>query len=38
MNKAKIMILGTFHFKTEESTNIIKIQDDTRQNELKEII
>ncbi|WP_346846879.1 DUF5694 domain-containing protein [uncultured Clostridium sp.] len=38
MNKAKIMILGTFHFKTEESTSIIKIQDDKRQNELKEII
>lgn len=38
MKRAKIMILGTFHFKTEESTNVIKIQDEKRQNELKEII
>lgn len=38
MNKPKIMILGTFHFNSEESTNIIKIQNENRQNQLKEII
>jgi hypothetical protein len=38
MNKPKIMILGTFHFKSEDSTDIIKIQNESRQNELAEII
>lgn len=38
MNKPKIMILGTFHFGSEESTDIIKIQNESRQNELEEII
>ncbi|MGH4122676.1 MAG: DUF5694 domain-containing protein [Clostridium sp.] len=37
MNKPKIMILGTFHFGTEEGTKIIKIQNENRQNELEEI-
>lgn len=38
MNKPKIMILGTFHFRMEESIDIIKIQNKNPQNELKEII
>lgn len=38
MNKPKIMILGTFHFGSEESIDILNIQNESRQNELKEII
>jgi hypothetical protein len=38
MDKPQIMILGTFHFASEESINIIKIQSERCQNELKEII
>ncbi|MDF2672007.1 MAG: hypothetical protein K0R09_272 [Clostridiales bacterium] len=38
MNKPKIMILGTFHFGGEESTDIIKIQNENRQNELEDVI
>ncbi|MEG0306683.1 MAG: DUF5694 domain-containing protein [Clostridium sp.] len=38
MNKIKVMCLGTFHFAMEESTSIIKIQNENRHKELLEII
>lgn len=38
MNNVNIMTLGTFHFKTDEGTNIIKVQDENRQKELLELI
>lgn len=38
MNNANIMILGTFHFATEEGTDIIKVQNENRQKELAKLI
>lgn len=38
MNNGNIMILGTFHFMTDEGRNIIKVQDENRQMELSELI
>ncbi|WP_291578765.1 hypothetical protein [Clostridium sp. UBA6640] len=38
MNNENIMILGTFHFMTDEGRNIIKVQDKNRQMELLELI
>lgn len=38
MNSANVMILGTFHFKTDEATNIIKVQNENKQMELLKLI
>ena len=38
MNKANIMILGTFHFAIKEGIDIVKVQNENRQEELSEII